>query len=176
MKKIVIFISGRGSLVESFAKNPAIEVCDIIANRECAGLELASKLEIPNRIVKDYGQELAEELNSNGIEVVVLAGFLKVVPAEFIENFKGKIVNSHPALLPKFGGAGFYGDKVHQAVLEAGETESGFTVHLVTPEVDEGPILAQVKVPVLPDDSLESLRQRVQDLEKVKYAEIVAGL
>jgi folate-dependent phosphoribosylglycinamide formyltransferase PurN len=95
------------------------------------------------------------------IALVVLAGFLRRVPAEVVAAFRGRILNIHPALLPSFGGAGMYGSRVHAAVLASGAQESGCTVHLVDEEYDRGPILAQRRVPVLPDDTVETLAARV---------------
>jgi folate-dependent phosphoribosylglycinamide formyltransferase PurN len=107
------------------------------------------------------GPALLAALRAHGVDLVVLAGYLKLVPADVVEAYAGRMVNIHPALLPSFGGHGMYGIRVHQAVLASGATLSGPTVHLVTAEYDRGPILAQWPVPVLPDDTPESLRDRV---------------
>ncbi len=98
---------------------------------------------------------------------VMLAGYMKKLGNETLAAFPRRILNTHPALLPKFGGRGFYGRKVHQAVIDAGETESGATVHLVDADYDTGPTVSQVRVPVLPDDAVEDLEQRVQTAERV---------
>ena len=98
---------------------------------------------------------------------VMLAGYMKKLGNETLAAFPRRILNTHPALLPKFGGRGFYGRKVHQAVIDAGETESGATVHLVDTDYDTGPTVSQVRVPVLPDDAVQDLEQRVQTAERV---------
>lgn len=176
MKKIVILISGRGSLLDSFKSCSDLEVIKVIANKECDGILLAERLGYTTEVRKDFGTELAYELNRLGIEVVVLAGFLKVIPTEFLTEFKGIVVNSHPSLLPKFGGHGFYGMKVHQAVIESGETESGFTIHQVTPEVDAGAILFQAKIALTDGETPESLAGKIIELEKNHYPEVVSRI
>jgi folate-dependent phosphoribosylglycinamide formyltransferase PurN len=115
----------------------------------------------------DYtdGPAIVELLRSHGIELVVLAGYLKLVPEDVVNEFAGRMLNIHPALLPSFGGSGMYGMRVHRAVLQAGSTVSGPTVHIVTAEYDKGPIVAQWPVPVAPDDTPESLQQRVLAVE-----------
>jgi phosphoribosylglycinamide formyltransferase-1 len=107
------------------------------------------------------------------IDLVVLAGFLSILAGKIIENYSGRIINLHPALLPKFGGDGMYGERVHRAVLEAGETESGCTVHLVDAGTDTGPILLQRKVPVLPGDTPETLAERIHKEEHIAMVEAV---
>jgi len=105
------------------------------------------------------------------IGLVVLAGFLSILTGDIIKEYSGKMINLHPALLPKFGGAGMYGDRVHRAVLEAGESESGCTVHLVDSGTDTGPILLQRRVPVLPQDTPESLAERIHKEEHIAIVE-----
>jgi len=104
-------------------------------------------------------------LGASRADLLVLAGYIKLVPAEVVAAYRGRIINVHPALLPKFGGPGMYGSRVHEAVLASGDTESGATVHLVTEEYDQGGILAQARVPVLPGDTAESLASRVLGVE-----------
>lgn len=118
-----------------------------------------------------YGERLLTALA--GTDVVCLAGFLRLLPEEVLEAFPGRVLNIHPALLPKFGGQGMYGLRVHQAVLEAGEKESGCTVHVVTPRYDEGEILLQMRCPVLPGDTPETLAARVLELEHRAYPEAI---
>lgn len=173
MKKIVIFISGAGSLIESFKQSKKLEIVKVIANRECFGLQKATELNLNHEVRNDFGKDLAGELNKCGIEVVVLAGFLKVIPAEFLQEFKGEVVNVHPSLLPKYGGVGFYGDKVLQAALEAGDKDTGITIHTVTEEVDHGPILGQFKVKIEPGETLESLREKISKVEKNEYVRTI---
>ncbi|MEY3659281.1 MAG: phosphoribosylglycinamide formyltransferase [Pseudohongiellaceae bacterium] len=127
------------------------------------------------------GAELADEaiasvLQQADTDLLVCSGYMKVIGPQLLLHFAGRILNIHPALLPRHGGKGMYGDRVHAAVLAAGDRESGATVHLVEAGVDEGPVLQQVRVPVLPDDTVDSLRQRVQAVEPALYLEAVQGL
>ena len=108
---------------------------------------------------------VAPEIERKEVDVIVLAGFLSILPKEFLHRFPDRIINLHPSLLPKYGGPGMYGLRVHTAVLRAGETETGVTVHRVIEAVDAGPILWQVRVPVLPDDTPERLRARMHPIE-----------
>jgi phosphoribosylglycinamide formyltransferase-1 len=110
------------------------------------------------------------------INFIVLAGFLKKIPEELIQKFPEKIVNIHPSLLPKFGGKGMYGDYVHRAVLEANEKESGITIHLVNEEYDKGKILAQFSVPILPDETVETLREKIKKLEHTHLPRVIQTL
>ena len=115
-------------------------------------------------------------LQEKEIQLVVLAGFLWLIPGNLIRRFPNRIVNIHPALLPRFGGKGMYGIKVHQAVIEAGETESGITIHYVNEHYDEGEILFQARCPVRPDDTPETLAQRIHQLEYHHYPEVIERL
>jgi phosphoribosylglycinamide formyltransferase-1 len=109
---------------------------------------------------------IAEALSDAGAELVMLAGYMKKLGAGLLEHYRGRILNTHPALLPKFGGQGMYGMRVHEAVLRAGESESGPSVHLVDGEYDTGRVLAQAQVPVLPEDTPDALAARVQERER----------
>lgn len=140
----------------------------MLSNRaEALGLTLARDAGIPTHVFNDSADpaEWCRALQGAAADLVVLAGYLKRVPAEVVAAYRGRIINIHPALLPRHGGAGMYGRRVHQAVLAAGETESGATVHLVTEEYDRGAILGQARVPVLPGDSPDSLARRVLEVE-----------
>ena len=119
----------------------------------------------------DYGNDLIDSLQANGVEWICLAGFLRLLPSEVLTKYSRKILNIHPALLPKFGGKGMYGIRVHEAVLAAGEKESGCTVHFVSENYDEGPIILQKKCPVEPGDTPETLALRVLKLEHLAYSE-----
>jgi len=110
------------------------------------------------------------------VDVVFLAGYMKKLGPFVLETFEGNILNTHPALLPRFGGRGMYGDRVFEAVLEAGEPESGISIHLVDPEYDTGPIVRQCRVPVLPGDSLNDLKDRVRAREKEFVVETLSGI
>jgi phosphoribosylglycinamide formyltransferase-1 len=108
-------------------------------------------------------------------DVVVLAGYMKRLASKMLNAYTGRIINTHPALLPAYGGQGMYGDRVHAAVLAAAERRSGASVHLVTQNYDEGPLLAQIEVPVLPDDDVASLRSRVRKAERQALLQVLAG-
>ena len=113
------------------------------------------------------------ELQAQRIDLVVLAGFMRMIPAALVNAFPRRIINIHPALLPKYGGKGMYGRHVHEAVITAGEKESGITIHYVNEQYDEGEHLLQVKCPVLPEDTPESLAERIHALEHAHYAGVV---
>ena len=109
-------------------------------------------------------------------DLICLIGYMKILTPEFIKEFEGRIVNVHPSLLPKHGGMGMFGDRVHQAVLDAGEKQTGMTIHSVTEVADEGEIISQKIVPVEPGDTVETLRQKVQAEEKIGYIEVLKSL
>lgn len=188
--RIAVLASGGGTnlqaLLDAFdARDPAVaRVVLVVSDREGAGaLERARRAGVEARVVtvagrsaEDAAGELLAALGSARVEMVALAGYLRLVPPEVVARFRGRIVNIHPALLPAFGGAGFYGMRVHRAVLEAGCTVSGATVHLVDEEYDRGRILAQWPVPVLPDDTPERLAARVLRCEHVLFPAAVEAL
>jgi phosphoribosylglycinamide formyltransferase 1 len=134
---------------------------------EAAGLSLARAQKIPTEVLSNPsdGALWLSLLERHKVELVVLAGYLKLVPAEVIAAYRGRILNIHPALLPSFGGKGMFGHRVHEAVLASGATESGATVHLVDEVYDHGSVLAQVRVPVLPGDTADRLARRVLEVE-----------
>ena len=121
----------------------------------------------------DLDRAIMETLDDHRVEVVALAGYMKRLGPLVLSHFRGRMLNTHPALLPDYGGKGMYGDRVHKAVLEAGERESGATVHLVEGDYDTGPVLSQVEVPVQEGDTLESLRDRVQAAEREHYVDVL---
>jgi len=121
-------------------------------------------------------EAILDALVSHDVELVVLAGYLKKLGPQTLRHFAGRVLNIHPALLPKFGGQGMYGRRVHEAVLAAGERETGVTIHLADDEYDHGRIVAQCRVPVLPHDTVESLAERVLDLEHVFLVETLAAI
>jgi phosphoribosylglycinamide formyltransferase-1 len=181
-----VFGSGRGSNFQAILKairsgeiaNAAIRV--VVSNNSNAGiLELARAEGIPAEHISEkrfageteFVHHLLTTLRSYGVNFIVLAGYMKRVPQQVIHHFRNRIVNIHPALLPKYGGKGMYGMRVHEAVLAAGERVSGATVHLVDEEYDHGPIILQRRVPVLPDDTPETLAARVLKLEHELYPE-----
>jgi phosphoribosylglycinamide formyltransferase-1 len=112
-------------------------------------------------------------LRAAGVDYLVLAGFLRLVPSNILEAFPGRIVNIHPALLPAYGGRGMYGSRVHEAVVAAGESESGITIHRVNERYDDGAVIAQFRCPVTPDDTPESLAQKIHELEHRHFPEVI---
>ena len=172
MFKIGVLVSGGGSNLQSLIdKSKSGELqCNIevvIGDRECYGVERAKEAGIDGYILdrKQLKKELCREIDKivseKKVDLIVLAGFLSIIDEEFVNKWKGRIINIHPSLLPKFGGPGMYGIKVHEAVLKAGESESGCTVHYVDTGVDSGEIIAQRRVKVLEGDTPEILQKRV---------------
>jgi phosphoribosylglycinamide formyltransferase 1 len=145
----------------------------VVADRPHApAIERARRRGLPTLILPSRGTDLdvwsrrlTLELEAQSVELVVLAGFLTILPPSWVERWRGRAINLHPALLPRHGGPGMYGPRVHRAVLEAKETETGATVHLVTGEVDAGPTIAQERLAVLPGDTPDSLRARLHPVE-----------
>jgi formyltetrahydrofolate-dependent phosphoribosylglycinamide formyltransferase len=144
---------------------PAQVVLVLSDRAEAAGLDVARQAGIPTHVFNDIADPAEWLRRLDGVELVVLAGFLKRVPAPVVEAWRSRMINIHPALLPRHGGPGMYGRRVHAAVLAAGDTVSGATVHLVSEEYDRGPILGQVEVPVLPGDTADTLAARVLEVE-----------
>lgn len=124
----------------------------------------------------DYGKALLTLLKENGAQYVCLAGYLRLLPSEVLVAYPFRILNIHPALLPKFGGKGMYGQRVHEAVLASGDKESGCTVHFVTENYDEGPAVLQLRCPVEADDTPETLAMRVLKLEHIAFSEALRKL
>lgn len=165
-------VSGRGSNLSALLRvlegDDRAQVVSVISHTpEARGAALARAAGVPTAIISEPSdpRPWLAVLGAARVDLLVLAGFIKLLPAEVVAAYRGRIINIHPALLPKFGGPGMYGAKVHQAVLAAGEAESGATVHLVTERYDEGTVLAQAKVPVLPGETPESLAARVLAVE-----------
>lgn len=183
--RIAIFASGAGSnaqkIIDHFRNHTNIRVSLIVCNNPKAGvLQIAAKENIPSLLI-DKKTFLAEdiyikELQDERIDLIVLAGFLWKVPVALIKAFPEKIINIHPALLPKFGGKGMYGNAVHHAVIAAGEKESGITIHYVDELYDHGKIIFQAKCPVLPADTAQSLAQRIHMLEHEHYPKTIERL
>ena len=186
---LAVFASGRGSNFEAILRAihggqlPAT-VRLAVSNKSTAGaLEIARAHQIPafHRAPSQYPsaeayvEDLTGLLREHRVEFIALAGYLKQVPAEVVRQFRNRIANIHPALLPAFGGKGMYGIHVHEAVLAAGVKLSGATVHLVDEEYDRGPIVLQRVVDVLPGDTPESLAARVLEVEHVMYPEALAA-
>jgi phosphoribosylglycinamide formyltransferase-1 len=184
MKKrhIAIFASGSGTnaqrIAEYFSGHPEIAVSMILSNKPDAYVLVRAKnLNIPAVVFDrhtfcDTG-EISGLLKKNDIDFVVLAGFLWLIPESMIKAYPGRIVNIHPALLPKYGGKGMYGAKVHEAVIQNGDTESGISIHYVNEKYDEGNIIFQAKCEVFPDDTPDMLAQRIHQLEYKHYPEVI---
>ena len=185
MKNIVILISGQGSNMEAIVRACAAEGWDariaaVLSNRAAApGLAIARELGIATAVVEHtafdsraaFDAELARTLDGFAPDVVVLAGFMRILGDAFVRRFEGRMVNVHPSLLPAFTGL-----HTHRRAIEAGCKLAGATVHFVTPALDHGPIIAQAAVPVLPGDTPESLAARVQAREHVLYPRAVGWL
>ena len=181
---IAIFASGRGSNAEAiidYSKNSNFEVTLIVSNKpDALVLELAKKHHIPSLIVEKntfYNTSaILEALQSFDIKWIVLAGFLWLIPEYLVEKFPNKIINIHPSLLPKFGGKGMYGKRVHQAVFEAKAKESGITIHFVNNEYDKGDIVFQKATPIAPTDNPEAIAQKVLHLEHEYLPKVIETL
>jgi formyltetrahydrofolate-dependent phosphoribosylglycinamide formyltransferase len=172
LMRVAVAVSGRGSnlqaLLDTLTANAPARVVLVISNRADAGaLERAQARGIATAVLADPadGEEWLRVLEPARVDLVVLAGYVKLVPGDVIRRYRGRVINIHPALLPAFGGPGMYGARVHQAVLASGRPESGATVHLVDEEYDRGPILGQARVPVLPGDTADALASRVLEVE-----------
>ena len=182
---IVILASGSGSNAENIAQyfkdNTDVNVVAVFTNKAHAGvIERMKPLHVPvvvfdNADFKEPAQNVLAELKKYDADLIVLAGFLRKIPSTLIEAFPDGIVNIHPALLPKFGGKGMYGAKVHQAVFDAGENESGITVHLVNEQYDEGAIIDQKKCSINDHDTPQTIEAKVRQLEIDHFPEIIAS-
>jgi len=184
-KRIAIFASGSGSnaqkLMEHFKRSNEIEISLVLTNNaEAYVLQRADNFEIPTHIFDKNEfyktDEVVDLLKNLEIDFVVLAGFLWLIPKNLIDAYPGRIVNIHPAILPKFGGKGMYGDHVHHAVMAAGETEGGITIHYVDENYDEGEYIYQARYRIDKNDNLEMVKFKGQQLEHQHYPRIVETL
>jgi len=184
-KRIAIFASGSGSnaqkIMEHFKRNADAEVVLILTNNPQAYvLQRADNFEIPSHIFTRQEfydtDDVISLLKNLQVDIIVLAGFLWLVPKSLLAAFPNKIINLHPALLPKFGGKGMYGDNVHKAVLEAGEEESGITIHFVNAEFDEGEVIHQSRFKIEPGDNLEMVKFKGQQLEHQHFPKVIENL
>jgi phosphoribosylglycinamide formyltransferase-1 len=180
--QIAIFASGSGSNADKicayFKAHPSIAVSLVVSNRENAGvLNVAEKHGVESvYISKTYWAHpeiVLPVLESSGITHIVLAGYLSLLPGWLIDSFRGRIINIHPALLPKHGGKGMYGHYVHEAVKSAGELVSGITIHEVNEAYDSGAILFQKDVNLLPDDDAEEIARKVLAIEHLNYSRVI---
>lgn len=183
MKRIAIFASGSGSNAEKiadyFAGSTDVSIDLIVSNNPKAGvIDRARRLHIPvllfDRTTFYQTDRITQLLQQQGIDLIVLAGFMWLMPAGLVQAFPDRIVNIHPALLPKFGGKGMYGHFVHEAVVAAQETESGITIHFVNEHYDEGAPIFQAHCPVAPTDTPDDVARKVQALEHDHYPRVVA--
>lgn len=184
-KRIAIFASGSGSnaqkIMEHFKYSEDAEVALVLSNNPDAYvLQRADNFEIPSHIFdrQDFYQtdEVVDLLKRLQIDLVVLAGFLWLVPSNLLITYPNKIINIHPSLLPKHGGKGMYGDRVHKAVLAAGDDEHGITIHFVNEHFDEGEVIYQGRFKVEKGDTLEILKFNGQQLEHIHYPKVIENL
>jgi len=179
--RVAVLVSGGGTnlqaLLDTLHDSPIARIARVISSRSDAGaLERARRAGVPTTVLRDAGDP-AEVLSAlAGAQLVVLAGYLKLVHASVVARFRGRIINIHPALLPHFGGAGMYGRRVHEAVLASGAKESGATVHFVDEEFDRGAIIAQEKVPIEAGDTPDTLAARVLEAEHRLLPRVVLEL
>ena len=187
MKRVAIFISGRGSNLEAILEKRKqgyleCQIPFVLSNRSDArGLPIASQYKIPTEILEqkefssriDFEQAILALLKTKKIDIIVLAGFMMVLSKDFIESFPGHIINIHPALLPYYGGKGMYGARVHECVIANHEKESGITIHLVNEVYDNGKILFQATCPINTSETADSLAQKIHTLEYTYFPQIV---
>lgn len=182
MINVAIFVSGSGTnceaLIRHFQNSDKVKIVLVLSNRADAyALVRASGLGVETVVMlkKEFMQQelLMPLMEKYNVDFIVLAGFLLVVPEFLIDAYPRRIINLHPALLPKFGGIGMYGHHVHEAVKAAGETETGMTVHYVSSEVDGGEIIAQFSTPVSPDDTPDDIATKEHVLEMEHFPEVV---
>jgi phosphoribosylglycinamide formyltransferase-1 len=183
---VALLVSGEGTTLESLAETidggrlPARVVLVVADRPHAPAIERARRRGLPTLVLPFRGtppttwsSRLTTELRAAGADLVILAGFLAILPPAFVHEWAGRLINLHPSLLPKFGGPGLYGTKVHAAVLAANETQTGATVHLVTDDVDAGPALMQAVVPVERGDTPERLRERLHPVESELLVRVI---
>jgi len=183
IRRVAIFASGAGSnaarIIEHLKNHPSIQVALIVCNKPGAGvIQIAASHQIPVLMIEKEkffrGNAYVDEIkHRSGIDFIVLAGFLWKVPVALIHAYPNKIINIHPALLPKYGGKGMYGIHVHQAVIDAGEKQSGITIHYVNEHFDEGEHIFQAKCEITAEDTPETLAQKIHQLEHKHFPRIV---
>ena len=185
MVNVAIFVSGSGSncenLIRYFEHSEKVNCALVVSNKPDAyALVRAERLGVPTAVVPkaqlNTPDEMLPLLQKYGIDFIVLAGFLPLIPAYLIDAFPRKIINLHPALLPKFGGKGMWGHHVHEAVKAAGETETGMTVHYVSPVCDGGEIIAQFRVALSPDDTVDDIAEKEHQLEMEYFPKVVEAV
>ncbi len=185
MINLAVFASGGGTncenIIRYFKGSDKVHVALVVANKAgIPALEKAERLGVPTRVLskadlnrEDVALSLMKEYS---VDFIVLAGFLLVIPDFLIREYERRIINLHPALLPKFGGMGMYGHRVHEAVKAAGETETGMTVHWVSGKVDGGEIIAQFRTPISPDDTPDDIAAKEHVLEMEHFPQVIEAL
>lgn len=186
MKHIAVFASGNGSNAENIIRYFNLQdlgwkVSVVVSNRADAYvLQRAARHGVPSVVMTktqfNNQAEMSLVLDQYSVDAIVLAGFLLMIPTWLIARYPDSIINIHPSLLPKYGGRGMYGRHVHEAVVAAGERESGITIHLVNEDCDGGKVLYQASTEVLPEDSAEDVERKIHELEKVYYPAVVAAI
>jgi len=185
MKRIILFASGSGSNAENmityFRNSIEIEVSAVFTNKNTAPvIDRCKRLDIPviyfNKTAFSGSKVILDFLESQKPDLIVLAGFLLKIPTNFVAAFPNKIVNIHPALLPKYGGKGMYGTKVHEAVKENEELETGITIHFVNENYDEGAIIYQAKTPISTTDTIAQIAEKVHELEYEHFPKVIEKL
>jgi phosphoribosylglycinamide formyltransferase 1 len=185
MTRIAIFASGAGSnaqkIIDHFSKHPTVEVALIVCNKPQAGvLNIAADHSIETLLIEKEqffrGDAYVPFLKEQKINWIILAGFLWKIPSALIQAYPQHIINIHPALLPKYGGKGMYGSYVHEAVIAAGEPESGITIHYVDEQYDHGDTIFQVRCEVKTDDTPEILAKRIHALEHLHFPKVIEQL
>lgn len=190
MFKIAVLASTKGTDLQAIideikaGKMPGIELAAVISNKEhCYALERAKEqgfktvfVDPKGKTREEFDNKIAEILERENIDLVVLVGYMRILTPEFVRKFPKKIINIHPALIPKFCGKDFFGTSVHEAVIAAGEKETGMTIHYVDEGVDSGEIILQKTCAVSPDDTPETLKTKVQELEKKWYPEVIRAI
>jgi phosphoribosylglycinamide formyltransferase-1 len=184
-RRVAIFASGAGSnahkIIDYFKNHKRVEIALIVTNKPNAGVvNIAPEAQLPVLVIEKElffrGDAYVGSLKEAEIDFIVLAGFLWKVPYALIEAYQNKIINIHPALLPKYGGKGMYGHFVHEAVIANGEKESGITIHYVNENFDEGAHIFQANCPVLPTDTPDSLAERIHQLEHTHFAKVLESI
>lgn len=185
MKQIVIFASGAGSnaqkIIDHFRAGKSVTISLICCNKPGAGvIDIAQNENIPVLMLERErfftGDAYIDTLKNSGADLIVLAGFLWKIPQLIIDAFPQRIINIHPALLPKYGGKGMYGARVHEAVLAAGERQSGISIHFVDEHFDHGDLIFQAKCSVEPDDTPQTLSRKIHTLEYEHYPKVIAEI
>ena len=175
LPRIAVLVSGEGTTLQAIMEVSNVVV--VISNKsDCGALRKASQFDVPGIVVGETANqdlEILTILESSGADLVVLAGYMQKVGALTLQACQGRIINTHPSLLPKHGGKGMYGRRVHQAVLDSGDLETGVTIHHVTDDYDTGAIIAQRVVPVMPGDTVALIEGRVKAVEKQLICEVI---